>query len=61
MQNYEVLKTTVLGIGPWYVSPKGCSDVLGVFRDKEDAQIFAEAKMSASQPIIEPDAEKSAG
>ena len=41
---YEVHKTTVLGIGPWYVSPKDSSEVCGVFREKANAEIFAKAK-----------------
>ena len=41
---YEVHKTTVLGIGPWYVSPKDSSEVCGVFRKKTDAILFAKAK-----------------
>jgi len=49
MKEYEVLKTDVLGVGPWYVSPKGDCDVLGTFRYEDDAKIFAEAKAKASQ------------
>ena len=41
---YEVHKTEVLGIGPWYVSPEKSSEVCGVFREKTDAEIFAKAK-----------------
>ena len=45
---YEVLKTNVPGIGPWYVSPSGETTVLGVFRKEEDARLFAEAKEADS-------------
>ena len=46
---YEVHKTTVLGVGPWYVSPENGSEVCGVFREEADAILFAQAKEDAEK------------
>ena len=46
---YEVHKTEVLGVGPWYVSPEKSSEVCGVFRKKSDAVLFAQAKEDAEK------------
>ena len=46
---YEIHKTTVLGVGPWYVSPEKSSEVCGVFRKKSDAVLFARAKEDAEK------------
>ena len=57
---YEVSKTEILGLGPWFVSPIGKSDVLGLFREHANAKIFADA-LNATEQAVSPDTHSISG